>query len=775
MEENFSEIKNNDKNINIDSNKKLKSTFISLIEIVKNYVKNNVLFLGFVFLMLFNSTLLRCFTVKNYFSIKPLLADIAVVLIIGGIGYAIRPRRRFAYYLVWLCVFSLLSAGNSIYYTNYRSYVSVSLISTASQLGGVMDAVTKNILELKDLTFLLSILIYIGLYIYLKRKKKYFDRFGEKTVKKKKYILSTVLTGVAFMAIFATQLTGTDVSRLSNSWNREYVLSAFGLYTYTFSDIVTSTNAQLNVYFGEEDSQKAFNAFYDTKNTSDPVSDENEYTDIFKGKNMLVIHAESIQQFLLDTKINGEELTPNLNKLAKEGIYFSNFYAQESVGTSADSEFTFSTSLMPAASGTVAINYTDREYVSTQKLLKQLGYYTFSMHANNGSYWNRMNLHKSLGYDKFFNYITDYTIKESDIVGLGLNDKSFFKQSVVKINQIAKEHDNFMGTLIMLTNHTPFSDINKVSDFDVSFKYQKYNELTGKYEEASAPFLTDTKMGNYFKSVHYADEALGELIQELDDSKLLDNTVIVLYGDHDAKIKESEYDYYINYDPYTGTVLTEGDEGYVPINEYAYNLNRKVPFIIWTKDHKEYTPTEVKTVGGMYDALPTLGNMFGYEDEYALGHDLFSEYAKDNILILPSGNYITNKIYYSSSKEEYFNLTNYTNYATSLPCNQVYSYSDGLPKLKDDTGFLTKNRLKYSEENLTKRVNDEVVDANYITDRSNYAETRINISNAIIFHDMIKKNTDTSNITSTEDYGKITNSTTSSTNSATEATNNKAA
>ena len=60
-----------------------------------------------------------------------------------------------------------------------------------------------------------------------------------------------------------------------------------------------------------------------------------------RGKNVLTIHAESIQQFALDTYMNGEELTPNLNKLAREGLYFSNFYAQESVGTSSDSEFTF--------------------------------------------------------------------------------------------------------------------------------------------------------------------------------------------------------------------------------------------------------------------------------------------------------------------------------------------------------------------------------------------------------------------------------------------------
>lgn len=740
----------------VDKNKShnINSKLISVKNRIIKYIKNNILFLSYVVLMLLNATVLRFFTVKNYFSIKPLLADAAVVLIIGLFGYFIKPRKRFVYYMIWLSVFSVLSMANSIYYTNYKSFISVSLFSTASQLGGVIDAVTENILEAKDLVFLLSILIYIAIYILLRKRKTYFaklDNTSKKTFKKT--ARNTLFVGLAFAVLFVTTLTKTDVSRLGNSWNREYVLSAFGLYTYTFSDIVTSTKAQLNVVFGERESADAFHAFYDDKEEADPVSDDNKYTDIFKDKNVLVIHAESIQQFTMDTKINGQELTPNLNKLADEGIYFSNFYAQESVGTSSDSEFTFSTSLMPASSGTVAINYCDRTYVSIQKLLKEQGYYTFSMHGNNGSYWNRLKLHESLGYDKFYNYTTDYDIDET--IGLGLSDKSFFRQSSDIIDGIAKEHNRFYGTLIMLTNHTPFTDIENYSDYEVDFKYQRLNEETGKYESASAPFLEGTKLGSYFKSVHYADEAIGEFINELDSKGLLENTVVVLYGDHDAKIKESEYNYYMNYDPFTDSVLSEGDEGYIPVDEYCYNINRRVPFIIWTKDHKEYEPIEVTSVAGMYDALPTLGNMFGFHDEYALGHDLFSSYAKDNIVVLPNANFITNKIYYSNSKQEYFDLDKYENVVTSIPCNQVYDYSSGLPKLKDNTGFLNENRINYTSEKLLERYNNDAVDELYIQERSEYAENRMNISSSIIFHDMIAKSQEAATSDGTDSASEI--------------------
>lgn len=706
---------------------------------IREYVCNNLLFLTFVLSSLINSFLLRAFTVKfSYNQIKPLLADIAMVLLIGLFAYCFKPKRRFIYYMIWTVIFAVLSAGNSIYYTNYKSFISVSLLSTASQLGGVMDAVTENIMEAKDLIFLWSIAALTAVYVIIRKKRPdYFQKLQEKRLGRK-YALGTLAVSVGFAGIFATTLTGTDVSRLAKQWNREYVLGTFGLYTYQISDTISSVRAKLNMMLGFDESEQAFREFYDGKEEVDKVSNNNEYSNIFKGKNVITIHAESIQQFTLDTYINGEELTPNLNKLAREGLYFSNFYAQESVGTSSDSEFTFSSSLMPASSGTVAINYWDRDYTTTQSMLRDMGYYTFSMHGNNGSYWNRLNLHESLGYDKFYNYTSDFDIDET--IGLGLSDKSFFRQAVPKIKEISQGNKNFYGTLIMLTNHTPFTDIERVSDFQVDFKYKRYNEDTGLYEEVSAPFLEGTKLGSYFKSVHYADEAIGQLMSDLDAEGLLDNTVIVIYGDHDAKIKEEEYEYYFNYDPFTEEVVDEDDPGYIPVDPFYYNLNRKVPFIIWSKDGG-YEPQEITQVMGMYDVQPTLGNMLGFENKYALGHDIFSiPEDEENIVIFPNGNFVTDKIYYDSQKDKYFDLSDYQNVAKFASCNQFYK--DTPNPIYSDTEhglFKSEPNEEYCQDAADLRVNDGVVDQDYISERSNYAEERINISNAVIYYDMINK------------------------------------
>ncbi len=722
--------------------KGVKGVVFAVGRTMHDFFEENMLVVIFIISSVLNAFLLRAFTVKfNYNQVKPLLADIGACLVFGSIGVLAKKRKRqFIYLLVLTIIFAVISAGNSIYYTNYKSFMSISLISTASQLGGVMDAVTKNIMEPKDLLFLWSIPALIVCYILVKRRNK--DYLAQVRTKKHRRIsaLATFGTGLGFLGICATMLTTTDYSRLQKQWNREYVLATFGLYTYHVSDIVSCTNAQLNMIFGYTESEELFNKFYDNKNIEEASAQvkKNKYSNMFTGKNIMFIHAESIQGFTLDTYMNGEPLTPTINKLAREGIYFTNFYAQESVGTTSDTEFTLSTSLMPASSGTVAINYWDRDYTTTQKLLKEKDYYVFSMHGNNGSYWNRLNVHKSYGYDRFYNSSTDFNIDET--IGLGLSDKSMFRQAIPIIKDIDKNNKNWMAEMLMLTNHTPFTDIERVSDFKVDFKYKKYNEETGRYDEVSAPFLEGRKLGSYFKSVHYADEAIGQLLGDMDKEGLLENTVIVLYGDHDAKVKESEFDFYYNYDPFNDKTLSESDPGYIPVDPFCYNVNRKVPLIIWSKQGG-YEPCKVDKVMGMYDVQPTIGNMMGFENKYALGHDIFSiPKGEENVVIFPNGNFVTDTVYYDNQKDTYFDITKYRNVAKYASCNQIFK-DEPSPLYNDriKATFKTTEDPEFSKAAVEKLTNNDRVSKEYIKKYSDYTDERINISNAIIYFDMINK------------------------------------
>lgn len=656
------------------------------------YLKTNKLFFVFVLTSVGNATLLRFFTVKNYFELKPLLADIGAVLLIGAFGYFFKPKNQFKYYFAWSIIFTFLCIINSMYYTNYMSYASVSLLATSLQVIDVGDAVVQKVMEIKDFCYIWQIVAMVFVHLYLK-KRNYYDYVKDIEVGKIR-ALNTIVVSLIFFGFFVSTLTGLDISRFGKQWNRTYLVMNFGLYTYQANDIFVSFKTKISPLFGYDEAAKEFREYYALKN--EISTETNEYTNILKGRNVIVIHAESIQNFTMNTTFNGEEVTPNLNRLASEGLYFSNFYAQESVGTSSDSEFTFLTSLMPATSGTVAVSYWDRDYSTSLKKLKEMGYYNFSMHANNGTFWNRNMIHPKYGYDKFYYYTKDYEIDE--VLGMGLSDKSFFRQSVPKIKEINQNNQNFYGTMIMLTNHTPFAAASNV-DFDVDYKYAKVDEITGEEISVSAPFMEGTTLGDYFKTVHYADEAIGEFIDELDEAGLLDNTVIVIYGDHDAKIKKSEYLYYYNYDPYTDSVIDEDNPDYKDMDYYDYELNRKVPFIIWTKDEK--VQGEITKVMGMYDASPTLGNMLGFNNEYALGHDIFS--IDDNVVVFPDGSWVSDIMYYSSSKEE--------------------------GKLLNP---------------------DATINAEYIEKNNEYAEKIIDISNDIIIYDLIKRTKEEASILNNE-------------------------
>ena len=646
----------------------------------KKYVSTNVLFLTFTITSLINGYLLRFFTVKNYFNIKPIIADLAVILIIGSLGYLLKPKHQFKYFFTISIIFVAICMVNSVYYTNFVSFASFTQLKTASQATGVGDAI-QSIIETKDLVFLYQILAMIFVNLFLK-KKKYYNRIA-KIENGKMRSINTLVVGIIFLGMFISLLTSRDLSRLGKQWNKDSIVMEFGIYTYQLNDLATTLKTSINPLFGFDGAKKEFDEFYLNKENTETV---NKYTNIFKGKNLLVIHGESIQNFVMDASFEGEYVAPTLRKLASEGLYFTNFYAEESTGTSSDTEFSFASSLLPAKSGTVFMNYFNREYVTTQKLLKEKDYYTFSMHGNNCSFWNRQAAHKSLGYDDFYCHKKDYKIDET--IGLGLSDKSFFRQSVPIIKKINNEHKHWMGTLIMLSNHTPFTWMDEHSNFKVT----KTVDINGK--KVTRDYMEGTSLGSYFKSVRYADESLNQLLTDMDREGLLDNTVVLIYGDHDNKLKKSEYNRYYNYDAIHDTIIKDDNPNYVDVDYFFYEINRKVPLIIWTKN-KKYSK-EINEAMGMIDIQPTLGNMFGFSNEYALGHDIFS--VKNNVVVFPTGNWLTNKMYYSQSKGE--------------------------GKLIDE---------------------DSTVSLEEIEENNKYADKMISVSNDIIIYDMIKKKNESIN------------------------------
>lgn len=655
-----------------------------------SHFKDMPLFSYFIVTALLNTLLLRVITVGNFLYVKPLFFDLGMLFIFASFVYLFRTEKKRKKYLVVLSfVTTIICIIHSAYYTYYDSFASVSLLATSTFVVDVGDAVVEQVLRVSDLLYLWQ--PFFMLYLYNRDSKIQKEKAKTGVLSKNKSILKVpfwknvsfidiFVSGIVVMLFMSLFMTSTEWSRFGKMWNRESVVSSFGIYTYQVNDIVQSLEPKINNLFGHDKALKKVVDYYEERGDVEEAS--NDYTGIFEGKNVLVIHAESLQTMALNHSFNGVEVTPTLNRLIKEGIYFSNYYSQVGVGTSSDAEFTFSSSLMPSSNGTVFVNYFDREYNTIQKAFKDKGYYTFSMHGNTGDFWNRSTMHQNMGYDKFYSK-SSFEIDET--IGLGISDKSFFKQVVPMIKELDEEQDKpFYGTLITLTNHTPWSDLELMDEYDTTMTV----EIDG--EQVVRDYLSGTTLGNYFRSVHYMDQALEQFLSDLDTEGLLDNMVIIIYGDHDSRISSKNYNLMYNYDPYTDSVKEEGDEGYIDYNEYEYRLDKNVPFIIWTKDNT-YTE-EVTTVTGMIDAYPIIENLFRLEtNEFQLGHDILGLRSSDNTVVFTDGSYVTNKVYYNGQNGE------------------IYP------------------------------INGEVVDEDYIKNNAEYASDLIDVSNDIITYDLISE------------------------------------
>lgn len=631
--------KTKNRKINKNDYKKILNNILSIIKNffkdTKKVIKENKLMVLFIIGNTLNAWLLRTLTIGNWYSLAPLLADLVISIIIGSFSVFFK-KNKFVYLMTMTVISVIINLGNMIYYIYYSSFISITFISFALTNSNTGDAnVLGSLFQPKVFLFLWFLIYMIAINCILKKEKTKIITFDRKKILIKLYIWAGLLLG-----LFLILLKPIDYSRFYKQWNREYLVSRFGVYLYQMNDVVKSVEPQMASLFGSDKANKEITEFYEEEEKEQETS-SNKYTGILEGKNIIAIHAESMQNAVIGLKINDQLVAPNLTRLSQQGLYFSNFHSQVSFGTSSDTEFTLATSLMPVSSGTVFINYSDKTYLSLYNKLKDKGYYTFSMHANTGDFWNRNIMHKNLGYADFYDK-SSYKIDET--IGFGLSDRSFILQSVEKIKKISEEHDHYYGTMITLSNHTPFD----------------YNELFGEFDVSMIvdgvkyPYLEKTKLGNYFKSVHYADAQIGLLIEELEKNNLLNNTIIMIYGDHDARIPLSEWNKLYNYDYKTNDVLSEKDTNYTKLDYYWQEINRKVPLIMWTNDQnlqKSYSQ-EVTDVMGMYDVMPTLANMMNFSCKYALGHDIF-EIGSNNVVIFPNGNFITNYVYYNDNKEEY--------------------------------------------------------------------------------------------------------------------------
>lgn len=337
----------------------------------------------------------------------------------------------------------------------------------------------------------------------------------------------------------------------------------------------------------------------------------------YRGKNLIFIQLESFQQFLLDRKTVGQEITPFLNRLKQQSISFENIHAQYAMGHTADVELVALNSLYPMRHEVVNFTHYDKTYRALPHLLKEQGYASAAFHGHTGEYYNRVIMFQTYGFDHFF---AEDHYQVTERIGLGFPDRPFLLQSADKIAQMARP---FFSHLITLTSHFPF-----------------------EIDQRGLPDDPDLSpmLNNYFQSVHYTDQALAAFFDRLERDGTLDDTVVVLFGDHE------------------GVPLQHVDEliawlGRDPSQRAYHDFDlRKVPFLICAGEAGSLTPQTITTAGSTLDLLPTVQSLFGIErTKVQYGCNLFVK--EDDFVIsrvYPDGTFASEEYVYLADVTETF-------------------------------------------------------------------------------------------------------------------------
>jgi lipoteichoic acid synthase len=346
---------------------------------------------------------------------------------------------------------------------------------------------------------------------------------------------------------------------------------------------------------------------------------------VAKGKNVIVIQLESFQNFVIGKEVNGREITPNLNQLVDDSMYFSNFYHQVGQGRTSDAEFITNNSLYPLPTGSVYIRYASNEYNALPRLLKREGYNTNAFHSYAKSFWNRSMMYATMGFDTFYG---PEDLAAGQLVGpfSSLGDDGIFQQMV----DLTKAQQPFYNFIVALSSHHPYSHIP-----------QEHRELdVGKYE--------GDIFGNYLQSTHYVDKAVGNLIKRLKDENMWDNTILVLYGDHDS-----------------GVEIDQEKAAYIGLETDEFTLaevKHNVPFFIHipgTTNNGEFEHTT-----GNINFAPTLLNLLGIDadKQYYMGQDMMS--MNDTHINFRYGSFINGDYFYNASKDGLYANGSCYNYKT---------------------------------------------------------------------------------------------------------------
>ncbi|MBW4081055.1 LTA synthase family protein [Paenibacillus sp. S150] len=583
-------------------------------------------------------------------------ADLApVLLLLGLLALLIPARMKTAVYWSLNGLLSLLLFAASVYFNHFGSVPTYLALYELNQVFQVKESVESTIQPVDYLFF--SDLVAVMVYSLFRRWKtgaaQPLRRYLSPGKRRAQWIVILVsIIGGGLLSAYSVHAARGITNELVQA-------ESAGLLNYEVLAVIKAKED--NGLTGTGDIKEtvakvdALEASYPY--SSKPAGTVPDYFGSQKGKNVIVIQMEAFQNFPLHQSLDGQELTPVLNRLAEEGFYFPHIYQQIGAGNTSDAEFMSNTSIYPVASLAMSTGFGDRVLPSLPRLLRDKGYEAYTFHVNKAGFWNRNELYPALGFNDY--YDKGY-FKNDHFNAFGASDEQLYITAVEKLAALQQKGTPFYAQLVTASSHHPF-------------------QIPEAYKKITLPdHLQNTMLGDYLTAINYTDYAVGTLIEGLKQNGLWDNTVLVLYGDHFGLQPQD--------------VPPEQVEAALGI-PYDSRISRfNIPLIVHAPGMAQ--GQVVERTGGQLDILPTVANLLGLplkqEGFTAFGHDLLN--IERNVLgmryYLPTGSFFNDDIMFVPGKGftdgEAVSLDTLQPVADFSPYQSDYDYILKLMNLSDE-------------------------------------------------------------------------------------------
>lgn len=552
-----------------------------------------------------------------------------------SIALYVRSPKRAAWTAGFIyLLLNVLLLANVLYFREFTDFMTIATVMGVSKVSQGLGATSLNTLRPSDLVFVFDFIIAIGVGLFCgvrhllakqRGSQTTHPRFAEwlKPSRDPRQPLGVTIAGIlCFMVVMAV----SELNRpqlLTRTFDRTYIVRYLGLAPFTVYDgLKTAQTSQVRAQASSGDMDKVLTYTRNHYAAPNPA-----YFGAAKGKNVIIIHLESFQQFLIGQKINGQEVTPFLNSLVhnKNTLSFSNVFNQVGLGRTSDAENMLETSTFGLPGSSLFSTYgNDNAFQAAPAILGQTkGYDSAVLHAGSGDFWNRNSTYKSLGYNYFFasKYFDHSTAMDTEF---GIKDKLMFAESAKYLEHLQQP---FYSKIITTSNHFPFS----ISEEDSTFPDAGTKDVT---------------VNNYFKTANYLDSALKEFFAYLKKSGLAKNSLVMIYGDH--------YGISDDRNPNLAQLLGKDKDDWSAFDDTQL---QRIPLMFYAPGLKG---GQFSTYGGEIDVLPTLLHLLGVQTQnyVQFGTDLLSP-QHDQTVIFRNRNFITpdytvlgSKTYLNASGQE---------------------------------------------------------------------------------------------------------------------------